>query len=299
MKVLVTGSTGFVGGHLVSALIRAGHDVRCLHRHSSDLSVLEGLEVELQMGNVLNLEDLRSAVGGVDAVVHLVAIIREREATFEEVNVQGVKNLLRACRDTKPRIIHMGALGTGRGSRSRYSRSKAAGERLVRDSELPHTILRPSLILGPGGDFTTRFGSLIERYRKVPLIGPGESLLQPLYVGDVVKATIAALVREQGRVWDLVGPERVTWNELVVRVAQVAGLTRSIRHVPLRLARFVSKVSSFLSGEPLVTEDELILMQEDVYGDTKDFVDLTGDEPMALDDCLERAFGSGRVGVQS
>lgn len=299
MKVLVTGSTGFVGGHLVSALIRAGHDVRCLHRHSSDLSVLEGLEVELQMGNVLNLEDLRSAVGGVDAVVHLVAIIREREATFEEVNVQGVKNLLRACRDSKPRIVHMGALGTDMGSRSRYSRSKAAGERLVRDSNLPHTILRPSLILGPGGDFTTRFGSLIERYRKVPLIGPGESLLQPLYVGDVVKAAIAALVSEQGRVWDLVGPERVTWNELVVRVAQVAGLTRSIRHVPPRLARFVSKVSSLFSGEPLVTEDELILMQEDVCGDTKDFVDLTGDEPMALDDCLERAFGPGRARVQS
>ncbi len=280
-----------MGRHLVPALLEAGHGVRCLHRRTSDLSALEGLDVDLHAGDVLDLESLRSAVEDMTAVVHLVAVIRERDATFEEVNAQGVSNLLRACGDAQVHLVHMGALGTAVDSRSRYSRSKAAGERLVRESHLPHTVLRPALILGPGGDFTTRFGSLVERYRRVPVIGSGESLLQPIFVGDVVKATLAALARGgEGKTWELVGEERVTWNELVERVAHVMGVRRTVRHVPPRLALLASKASSLFAREAIVTADELVLMQEDVYGDVTGFVELTGDHPLDLDRCIERSF---------
>lgn len=248
--------------------------------------------MELEEGDILQRETIEAAVEGMDAVIHLVAVIRETEATFEEVNVGGVRNLLEACQASGVgRIVHMGALGTRSDSPSRYSRSKAEGEDLVKESGLHHTILRPALILGPGGDFTQRVGDLIRRSRKVPVIGSGENLLQPIYVGDVAKATVAALEeRAGGRTWELGGPERVTWNDLVIRIAHVLGLRRSIRHVPPGLASFVSRAASLFTSEPMVTEDELILMQEDVYCGTEDFVELTGDRPLDLDLCLERAF---------
>lgn len=248
------------------------------------------MEVELVAGDVLDLDSLRAAVEGVDAVVHLVAIIREKEATFEEVNVQGVRNLLEACGNSQVHVVHVSALGTSDDSRSRYSRSKAEGERIMRRGEVPYVILRPALILGGGGDFTGRLGSLVAHSRKVPVVGSGENLLQPIYVGDVVKALVAALDSERGRIWNLLGPDRVSWNELVRRVARVLGVKRSLRHVPLWLARLVAKASSMRRAEPIVTEDELLLMRVDVCGGTEDFVELTGQKPMGLDESLTRSL---------
>ncbi len=273
------------------ALREAGHDVHCLCRPSSDPTVLGGEVVELYRGDVRHLETLLPAVEEVEVVVHLVAIIREREATFEEVNVQGVRNLLEACRSRQVRVVHMGALGTREDSPSEYSRSKAVGEMAVKESEVPHSILKPSLILGPGGEFTDRFGALVRRHRRVPVLGKGKSLLQPIYVGDVVKATLAALEEEaSGRVWELVGPERIDWNVLVARVARVLGLRRAVRHVPVPLARLAAWTASLLPGEPSLTRDELYLMREDVCGDTGAYIELTGEQPLSLDECLRRSF---------
>ncbi len=291
MEVLVTGSTGFVGRHLVPALRNAGHAVRCLHRPTSDLRVLPR-DVARVSGDVRDAASLRSAVEGMDAVVHLVAILREREASFEAVNVQGVRNLLQACREPRPHLVHVGALGTREDAPSRYARSKAHGERLVREAGLPHTVLRPGHILGPGGDFTARFQSVVDRSRKVPMVGSGEAALQPLAVEDMVAAVAAALeAGGHGRVWDLVGPERLTWRAFVERVAAVRGLRRSVRRVPPPVARLGAALMRWTSRDPLVTRDEVLMMQEDVVGDPRAFHELTGRTPTPLDRTLQRAFG--------
>lgn len=290
MDVLVTGSTGFIGRHVVPVLMGAGHRVVCLHKPSSDLSVLpEG--VELRVGDVRDLTSLREASSGCDAVVHLVGIIRERESTFEEVNVHGVRNLLEACGEGEPLLVHVGALGTRENSRSRYARSKAEAEVLVARSRLRHAILRPSLVLGPGGDFALRFVSLVSRYRRVPVVGDGATQIQPIHVLDVTRAVAATLAgRGEGRVWPLVGAERVSWNDLVERTASVMGLRRSVRHIPAGLARVASGLSSLFRSEELITRDELILMREDLVGDVDPFIELVGDEPLGLDQCLRASI---------
>ncbi len=78
------------------------------------------------------------------------------------------------------------------------------------------------------------------------------------------------------------------------RIARVTGRRRAVRHVPPRLAFLVSRASSLFTREPLVTKDELVLMAEDVCGHVEEFVELTGEEPLGLDDCLERSFGFAR-----
>ncbi len=228
---------------------------------------------------------------GSDAIVHLVAIIREQESSFEEVNVQGLTNLLEACRESEPIFVHMGALGTSESSPSSYARSKARGEGLVAHSGLRHTVLRPSIVLGSGGDFTYRFVSLVRRYRRVPVVGDGRTQVQPIHVSDVVKAVAAALGGGgDGRVWRLVGPEAVSWDDFVLRTAAAMGLRRAVRHVPASLARFASRLSLLFRGEELVTQDELLLMQRDLVDDVEQFRELVGEEPMALDQCLKASI---------
>lgn len=294
MEVLVTGSTGFVGSYLVPALIEAGHDVRCLHRSTSDLTPLSGLKAELLKGDVTRPETLLNAVKGVDSVIHLVGILREGEDSFQDVNVGGVRNLLEACRKEGVQVAHVWDLGTRPESRSEFSRTKAMGARLVRESGLPHTILRPGLILGRRGDFTERLRRLVIRYRRIPVVGSGENMIQPIFVGDVVEALVAAVGRKpEGETWDLVGPERVSWADFVIQVSHTLGLERRIRRVPPWLAGLASRASSILPGETLATRDEIIMAQEDVTGDPADFERLTGREPLGLEECLSRSFAEG------
>ncbi|MFQ5987032.1 MAG: complex I NDUFA9 subunit family protein [Thermoplasmata archaeon] len=289
MRVLVTGSTGFLGRHLVPALVGVGHTVRAFHRPTSDLSPFADLSVELAEGDVLLPRSLHAAMSGMDAVVHLVGILRERESTFEEVNVGGTRHLLEACeRAGVPRVVHLGALGTGERHPSRYARTKALGEKVWRESDREYVILRPSIVMGPGGDFTERVLALIRRYRRVPVVGNGQNRLQPIWIDDVVRAILAALQAPPRRTWDLVGPDRLTWDAFVLRLAEGMGLTRGVRHVPAGVARLVSSAGTLLGREPTVTRDELFFLRRDLVGRAAQFEDLAGGTATPMEAWLGR-----------
>ncbi|MEE9267800.1 MAG: complex I NDUFA9 subunit family protein [Thermoplasmata archaeon] len=291
MRVLVTGSTGFLGRHVVRTLVDAGHTVRCFHRPTSDLAPLADLAVTFAEGDVLLPGSLHAAVEGMEAVIHLVGILRERESTFEEVNVGGVRHLREACeRAGVPRVVHLGALGTSERHPTRYARTKAAGEKVWRESDRAYVILRPSLVLGPGGDFTERILALIRRYRRVPVVGNGQNQIQPIWIGDAVRAIGAALQAPGRRTWELVGPDRVTWDAFILRLAEGMGLSRRLRHVPAGLARAVSSVGALVGREPAVTRDELFFLRRDLVGRADQFQDLVGEPSTPLERWLPRLF---------
>lgn len=277
MRVLVTGATGFLGRHLVPALLEAGHEVRAFHRPTSDLSPFDHLPVEFVEGDVLLTRSLDAAVNGVDAVAHLVGIVRERGSTFEEVNIRGVLHVREASRRAGVRrVVHLGALGTSERHRTRYSRTKAAGEKLWRDSDREYAILRPYVVVGPGGEFTERILALVRRYRRVPVIGNGRNHFQPIWVGDVSRGILAALEAPPRRTWDLVGPDRPTWDEFVLRLAAAMGLAREVRHVPGGVARLIASVGGVFRRDPTITRDELFFLQREVTGRREQFEALTG-----------------------
>ncbi len=291
VRVLVTGSTGFLGRHVVRTLVDAGHTVRCFHRPTSDLAPLADLAVTFAEGDVLLPGSLNAAVEGMDAVIHLVGILRERESTFEEVNVGGVRHLLEACeRAGVQRVVHLGALGTSERHPTRYARTKALGEKVWRESDREYVILRPSVVLGPGGDFTERILALIRRYRRVPVVGTGQNQIQPIWIGDAVRAIGAALQASGRRTWELVGPDRLTWDTFVLRLAEGMGLSRRLRHVPAGLARAVSSVGTLVGREPTVTRDELFFLQRDLVGRSEQFQDLTGEPSAPLETWLPHLF---------
>ena len=163
--VFVTGATGFVGRAVVHALRADGLKVRCLVRRGSERD-LKGLEaIERVEGDILARQTLDEGIGGCDAVVHLVGIIREhrgRGITFEQIHVDGTLNVLAAAAAANVRrYLHMSALGTSATARSRYHQTKWLAEEAVRASALPWTIFRPSVIYGKGDGFVSMLAQMV------------------------------------------------------------------------------------------------------------------------------------------
>lgn len=279
MKVLVTGGTGFVGRAVLAALTEAGHGVRVLVRRPDSARVRElvgRFGVEPVTGDVLAPERLRAAVSGCEAVIHLVGIISEvGRNTFENAHTEATQNVVAAARaGGVGRLVHMSALGTRPDAVSRYHQTKWAAEEAVRGSELAWTIFRPSLIYGAEDQFTNRFARLARWSPVLPVPGSGRGRLQPVSVEAVALAFVRALGEPAaiGRTFDLCGPERLTFEEVLDAILAATGRRRWKVHVPLGLARGAARVLEGVfprllgQGAPL-NRDQLVMLQEDNVGD--------------------------------
>ncbi len=257
MRVLVVGGTGFVGRHLVARLVQGGHIPLVLSRTPRDLP----------KGAVHIPGDITREVPtleGVEAAIYLAGIIREKDQTFRQVHVEGVRNLLVALkRAGVGRLLHMSALGARRGTGSRYYQTKAEAEELVRDSGLSYAIFRPSLIFGPGDEF---FGQVLRSLvcgslPFVPLIGDGSFPFRPVYVGDVAEAFAGALERGLEGTFDLVGPREYTFRELLGLCMEVLGRKKPFLSIPLGFMDLAVPLLSRLPFAP-ITQDQYLMLKE-------------------------------------
>ncbi len=287
-RVFVTGGTGFVGRAVVQALRAEGCAVRCLVRRGSERD-LHGLgAIERVEGDVMARQSLNEGMAGCDAVVHLVGIIREHPAsgaTFERVHTQGTINVLEAAAAVGARrYVHMSALGTRLGARSRYHRTKWAAEEAVRASPIPWTIFRPSIIYGRGDAFVSMLAGVIERLPVVPVIGTGRQRLQPVPVAHVAQGFVRALTLDASvkHTYDIGGPEPVTMVDLLDRVAAAMGRRRPLKvHAPLGLVRVATSVLHRFPGYPL-TPDQLLMLEEENTCEPGAFYEAFGLVPMPL-----------------
>lgn len=283
MRVFVVGGTGFVGQEVVRRLLLRGHTPLVLARKPRPLP----------QGAVLVEGDIAREVPdleGVEAAIYLAGIIRERGQTFRAVHVDGVRNLLKAMeRAEVGRLLHMSALGARPEAPSRYHRTKAEGEALVRQSGLSHAIFRPSLIFGPGDEF---FGGVLRGLvctplPFVPLIGDGSFPFRPVYVGGVAEVFVGALERGLEGTYDLVGPKEYTFRELLQLVMEVLGRRKPFLSLPLWLMDRLVPLLSPLPISPL-TLDQYLMLKE---GNTAPFPEAIREllpAPQALEEVLPR-----------
>lgn len=266
MNVLVTGGTGFVGSHLVPRLIAAGHHVSILARGSHRAALPENATVI--NGDVSSGVGLDAALRDIAAVIHLVAVIRERgEFTFDRVNHLGTANLVRAMqRQGVRRLLHLSALGASSDARYRYTYSKWQGEEVVRASSLDWSILRPSVLFGRGSGF-------IQSVRQtaapmpilVPVPGSGQAIFQPIWVEDVVTCLLLALERPEtvGQTYEIGGPQYLTYDDVLDAILSKLGLRRIKVHIPLSLMRPLVALMEHVLPEPPVTSAELAQLDID------------------------------------
>jgi NADH dehydrogenase len=264
--ILVTGGTGFVGGHVVEALRGRGLDVRCLVRDPARAGSLTELGAELARGDVTQPHTLAPAAAGCDTVVHLVAIRQGKPEQFQRIMVDGTRNLLRAAREAGAvRFVHMSALGTSAETKDLvpYYGAKWQAEEDVRASGLRFVIFRPSFVFGRDGGILPTFAKLARLAPVTPIIGGGTNRIQPIWADDVAACFAAAAERDDvnGRTFELGGPDVVTWNEFWTRLKRALGVRRPSVHVPIALMRANALVTERLPGNIPLTRDLLKMLE--------------------------------------
>lgn len=254
MKVLVTGGAGFVGSHIVEALLEAGHATRVLVRPTTDRLWLRSLgdRIEYATGDVTRPETLPGALAGVDAVVHGAGILfATRRADYFRVNAEGTRALALAADEAGvSRFVYVSSQAAGGPSAdglpvresdpprpvSDYGRSKLAGEQALRERgpRFPWVILRPSAVFGSRDqEFLPLFTLASRGWRPAPL-GP-ERRVQIVYVRDVVRAVLAAVTKEGvvGRTYNLADPVPRDWETIGQAAGRALGVpTRRLRFSP-------------------------------------------------------------------
>jgi uncharacterized protein YbjT (DUF2867 family) len=263
-NILVVGGSGFVGRHLVAALAAGGARVtvptrrRDRAKHLILLPTVEVVEADLRHAGVL-----AGLAAGRDAVVNLAGILHG--PGFQLVHVELAQAVVNACRRAGVRtLLHMSALGADPAAPSEYLRSKGVGEQAVLAADdLEVCVFRPSVIFGPEDQFLNRFAWLARFFPVLALPG-ADARFQPVYVGDVVKAMLAALESRDaagpGKRYDLGGPHECALRELVEFVCAVTGRRRLIVGLPDSLAYLQACLMELLPVK-LLTRDNLLSMR--------------------------------------
>ncbi len=268
---VILGGSGFVGRHLAPWLARTGWTVRAAARHPRPPAPpAPGARVTPATVDLRDEGQVRSVLSGAKAVVNLVGIARERGQSFRAVNVEGAARVARlAAAAGVERLLHVSALGTAADAPAAADRSKAEGEAVVRAAFPMVTVVRPSLVYGPGDHFFRRFAALAATSPVLPVVGGGRTRFQPLHVEDAV-ATLHALLERPataGATFALVGPETFTFRELLERMLEVLDLRRAIVPVPFPLAAALAAATGWLPVAPLTREEVRLLRTDKVAGE--------------------------------
>ncbi len=293
--ILVTGGTGFVGGHVVHALRGAGKPVRCLVRSRRKSGTLEAIGCELAEGDMTDRPSVRRALEGIDVVVHLVAIRQGKPEQFQRIMVGGTRDLLELAKEAGvKRFVHMSALGTSEETKDLvpYYGAKWEQEHEVQRSGLPYVIFRPSFIFGRDGGILPTFRRLAKLAPVTPIIGSGKQRIQPIWADDLAACFDQAVDLEAAtnRTFELGGPDVVTWNEFWERLKRTLGKRRPSVHVPVGLMKVNALLTERLPGNIPLTRDLLKMLEAGDNVVTNDDAVQTFQVPLVpLDEQLRRA----------
>ena len=263
--ILVTGATGFVGRRVVAALAAEGRAVRALVHSASHAHALPDHEGGTVEGDVLSPATLEKACEGVDAVIHLVAVIRESgRATYQDVNHQGTRNILEAAKAAGVgRFVQASTIGAASDPGIPYLYSRWMAEQEVERSEVPYTIVRFSVGFGEGDEFFNTIAALVKVAPIVPVAGDGRARFQPIAAEDAARCLVAALDSEAlvGQTIEAGGPEWLTYDEIVDLIAETLEVKVRKLHAPMGLMTAVAALLEAMTPRPPVTPGQLKMLR--------------------------------------
>jgi NADH dehydrogenase len=272
MDTLVTvfGGSGFLGRNVVRALCKRDYRIRVAVRRPELAGHLQPLgkvgQIHSVQANLRYPASVEAAMRDSHVAINLVGILTESGAqSFDAVQGSGAETVAKAASAVAARMVHVSAIGADENSPSSYARAKGAGERLVLSAIPSATILRPSILFGPEDQFTNRFAGLARLSPALPLIGGGETKLQPAYVGDVATAVADAVdgKTKAGAVYELGGPEVLTMREIMEIILQITDRNRMLMSLPFGLAKLQSLLLQFAPGPLKLTPDQVELLRAD------------------------------------
>jgi uncharacterized protein YbjT (DUF2867 family) len=267
--VTVFGGSGFLGRHVVRALANRNYRIRVAVRRPELTGYLQPLgrvgQIHAVQANLRFPQSIETAVRDADVVINLVGILFERgRQCFDAVQAEGAGAVAQAAHTVGARLIHVSAIGADENSASDYARSKAVGEQLVLAAQPQAIIARPSIVFGPEDDFFNRFAALACLSPALPLPGGGHTRFQPVFAGDVAAAIAKAVDGEAkpGRVYELGGPDVLTFKELMEFTLTTIGRRRLLLPIPFAVMKLQAAFLQFLPKPPL-TPDQVELLKSD------------------------------------
>jgi NADH dehydrogenase len=289
--VTVFGGSGFVGRHLVSRLAQDGWEIRVAVRRPDEALFLKPAGVIGQVtpvaANVRDQASVERAVAGADAVINLVAILRESgQQRFKALQAEGAARVAEAAkRAGASKFVQVSAIGADAASKSTYARTKAEGEQGVLGAFPAATIMRPSIIIGPEDGFFNRFAQMAMLSPALPLIGGGRTKFQPVYVGDVAAAIANALKQPeaQGKTYELAGPRIYTFKELMQVMLREIGRKRLLAPLPFPVAGLMGLVLQCLPRPQLTLDQVRLLKRDNVAAPGAPGLQHLGVQPTALE----------------
>ena len=318
MKALVTGAAGFIGSHVVRALVEEGHEVRALHLPSEDLRNLRGLDASLFAGDVTDVARMRAAMKGREVVFHLAAVyaLWERTpGTMHRVNVGGTRVVLAAARrEGVRRVVHTSSIarfgGQGRMARATeespfalgatgdvYSRTKndAHDVALEASRDLDVTIVAPTGPIGPGDVAPTPTGRLLLRCLSMPVVVVPRSIVNFADVRDIARGHLLAAERGRRGESYLLGHRDLSLAELARTALDVLGLRRPIVEAPFLAAHLAARGARAWADRvshrpPLFTPASVAIAQRGLAADCAKAVRELGMPQTPIDRALRDAL---------
>jgi nucleoside-diphosphate-sugar epimerase len=292
-RILVTGATGFVGGHVCDQLLQQGNTVRALIRNpeSSNSKKLRSWGVDIVIGDLFDVASVERAIAGVDVVYHLAGAYRDGKLFRTELmktNVDGTRNMLNAALQAGvQRFVHCSTIGVHGDIQNppatenspynpgdSYQESKVEGERVVLEymnKGLPAVIFRPGGVYGPGD---TRFLKLFKGIKKrtFVMLGSGEVLYQLIYIHDLIDGILLCGTKEcaKGKTYILTGNEAITLNLFVRTIADELNVPRPRLHLPVTPVYLASFVCEWIC-KPLRINPPLFPRRMDFFRKTRSF----------------------------
>jgi nucleoside-diphosphate-sugar epimerase len=292
MNILVTGGTGFTGGHLCQRLVGQGHHVRTLSRRGSAVGLLERMGVEIIPGDLGDPTAIATAVQGVESVYHIAALYRQQKGDarqFWRINTEAVEHLLAAAvQYGVRRFVHCSTVGvhghisqppateeTPYSPGDLYQESKLAGEliaqRYMREGQIDVTIFRPAAIYGPHDLRFLKLFRAIKKQRFV-MLGSGTVTYHLVYIEDLIDGIVACGTQDQavGQIYILGGETYVPLNQLVAMIAEALQVPKPHMRIPLWPVYGMGYVCELLC-KPLGIEPPLYRRRIDFFKKSRAF----------------------------
>lgn len=298
--LLIVGSTGYIGRHLVRRLVELGERPRCLVRDPQKAARLfPNMLIEIVQGDTTQPETLAAAVQGVDVIVHAGFMTADRKQgpgnRYEATNVQGTAHLIKAAEEAAvARMIEISGLGTRPDKPGSYMQGRYLAEKLLKESSLDWTIIRPSVIFGKDAPFIKGLSELIRSSPAVPLIGGGKIMFQPIYVEDVVSIILKVLATPEHcshATFTIGGPAYYSFTQIINMLAHAMHKKRLKLPAPRPLVGIGAALMEAALPAPPLTRAAMALFSFDNTTDLNSVELQFGFKPLSLARFLEEQEG--------
>lgn len=295
MRILLTGASGFIGSHLLQALLHDGHRVVTVSRRDTAPGQWAVRHLCKDFNHVLCPSEWEGAVQDIDVVINAAGILQERGGqSFKHVHHQAPAALFTAADAASvQRIVQISALGADEAASTAYHRSKKAADDVLLSLSIEAVVVQPSIVFGEGGAGTRMF-TMQASQPLIPLPGRGQQLIQPVHVDDLVSVVMALATRLEasrgymGRRIAVVGPDAMTMRDFYARLRATMGIRSRARflNMPMPLMRLLAQAGKWVPGSPL-DPDTLTMLERGAAASVADTQALLGHAPRGVEDFIK------------